>query len=300
MSNLLCQSLRAIGFDAQLALSSTIDHRFDLDFPSLASANHVICVLKHDGEWLYLDATERSGFFGHPSRQIQGRSIFIIDEEAGQLQEVPKLQAAENRIEYKLNLNKKGNGLTGNSHFDYHGLSQIDLRAATKRIAENRLERGLKNYLKEQSANLNYEDVELIIDDAHCQIQATVSSERNFTSIRKKEYLSLAFLPSPDQQEQDPDKKEITFYKTCEERFTIKLTMGKPIQLKAFKPIATSIEGITFNFSVNQIAPDQIQIKYTYINELLHLRGESLAAFWQIRQLIKETLQKSIIYEDPT
>ncbi len=300
MSNLLCQSLRSIGYDAQLALSATIGHSFDLDFPALSSANHVICVLNFEGEWLYMDATEREGFFGYPSQQIQGKHIFIVNDEAGELHLVPEIKASENRVEHQLFLKKSERALTGTVQYDYHGMSQIALRSATKQIGNSRLEERLEPYLERQANNLNYENVTLYLQNDKCTIKGDINSERNFTNIRKKTYLSLAFLPSPHDQEVDAKDTEVHFYRTEDQQFTIRLKLDKAIRLQDFEPVSEKAEGISFDFSVNQKESDEVEIKYRYVNELLLLNNEKIAAFHKINKLIKETLRKSIIYEDPT
>lgn len=297
MSNLLCQSLRAIGYDAQLALSATIGHTFDLDFPSLSSANHVICVLKFNGEWLYMDATEREGFFGYPSRQIQGRNIFIVDDIEGELHLVPKVKATENKVSHQLGLTKNGNALTGTAEYNYHGLSQIDLRSWIKQVGSNRLEIGLESYLENQSSNLNFTNVELSNKEDICRINAEIYSERNFTNIRKKYYLSLAFLPFPHGQEGYAKDTEVNFYKTEYQQFTVLLKLDAPVQVQNFEPVSIKAEGMSFEFNVIQKERDQIEINYKYVNELLFLNNEAMNAFREINILIKETLRKSIIYE---
>ncbi len=300
MSNLLCQSLRSLGYDAKLALSATIGHHFDLDFPSLASANHVICVVQLDGQWIYLDATERSGFFGYPSRQIQGKNIFIINRDSGQLQQVPLIHPSKNRVEHIIHLTKKENGLWGQAEYTYFGLSQIELRNAQKTTASDRLHTPLKNYLERGAANLFYKNVKLLLNDTTSLVKAELSSDRNFTTIRNKNYLSMAFLPHPHQQPDDGHKKTLRFYTTTDQRFVISLKLDGHIRMQPFDPISVKDHGISFQFSVIQTAPDIIEINYRYVNKLLQLSGNQLKAFRQINELINKTLQKSIIYESST
>ncbi|MFK7807790.1 MAG: transglutaminase family protein [Saprospiraceae bacterium] len=300
MSNLLCQSLRSIGYDAKLALSATIGHSHDLDFPSLSSANHAICVLKQDGKWLFMDATEREGFFGFPSRQIQGKNIFVINNDVGEIVKVPKVKASDNIVVHKINLEKVGNTLTGTASYQYHGLSQIDLRSATKYIGSNRLEAALENHLEKQSSNLQYENIDLSLENKKCTINAIVASERNFTTIRKKNYLSLAFLPVPHSQEIEKEKTEANFYKTENQQFIINLTLGEPIKLQELNPVELNQLGISFTFNVVQKTPETIEINYQYLNNNLFLDDEKVKVFHQINSLIQETLKKSIIYENRT
>ena len=298
MSNLLCQALRTLGYDAKIAISSTIDHSFKLDFASVSSANHAICVLEHEGDWLFMDATEDSGFFGFPSRQIQGRNVFIVDDNEGMLQSVPVVKATDNTVHHEINLKEADNGLKGEIHFTYNGLSQIKFRDANKRIASSRLEENLKRYLGEDAKNLVYEDVTLHIDETICEIKADVMTERNFTSIKNKKYLSLAFLPYPHQKRIPPkDAKVLQLSKADDGKFEVKIDFENEIKLHDFESISIQEDGIHFSFDVNQIDPKQIVIKYNYCNEILELKGKSLETFREVNKQIKKTFSKSIIYE---
>jgi hypothetical protein len=75
MAFLIHSILKSYEIESNLALSASITHAFDLDFPSIASADHIICCVKKNGKWIYLDATEISCQYGFPSTQIQGKHI---------------------------------------------------------------------------------------------------------------------------------------------------------------------------------------------------------------------------------
>ncbi|HMT28246.1 MAG TPA: transglutaminase domain-containing protein [Bacteroidia bacterium] len=126
MANLLRQSIRLFGIDAWVALSSTIQHRFDLDFPSIASANHAICVVKIDDKLYFLDPTESFCPFGMPSRQIQGCHILIVDSLQGTLVEVPVVSSEKNKVSAIFTLNKSGDNLAGSFIYVLKGLSKLD------------------------------------------------------------------------------------------------------------------------------------------------------------------------------
>ena len=79
-SNFMWNALRYKGLDARLAISSTLSHFGDMDFPTISGGNHMICVVKKDTGWIFLDGTETSGIYGLPGRFIQGRHIFILGD----------------------------------------------------------------------------------------------------------------------------------------------------------------------------------------------------------------------------
>ena len=80
MAFLIQKMLEYKGIRSNLALSSTSSHEYQFNFPSIASANHLICIAELDGKYYYLDATEKYGIYSIPSRQIINTAAFIIFE----------------------------------------------------------------------------------------------------------------------------------------------------------------------------------------------------------------------------
>ena len=81
MALLLKTLLRAQGFDARLAdigAGDHIDWTAD-EIPTPAAYNHVICVLFHQGDTLFLDATARYAPFGFIPNSLQGRQVCVED-----------------------------------------------------------------------------------------------------------------------------------------------------------------------------------------------------------------------------
>jgi len=78
MANLLFSLYKYFEFDAYLAISKTSSIKEKFDFPSLAEANHMICVLYLDSKPIFLDATENECEFRDPSLQIFNTEAFLI------------------------------------------------------------------------------------------------------------------------------------------------------------------------------------------------------------------------------
>lgn len=78
MATLLTAIYRKFGFEAYPAISQTNQIESSFNFPSIALANHMICVLKLGDQLVYLDPTENGCLFGDPSLQIFGTSAFLI------------------------------------------------------------------------------------------------------------------------------------------------------------------------------------------------------------------------------
>ena len=96
MALLLKTLLRAQGFDARLAdigAGDHIDWTAD-EIPTPAAYNHVICVLFHQGDTLFLDATARYAPFGFIPNSLQGRQVCVEDGDNCLMLTVPVLPPA--------------------------------------------------------------------------------------------------------------------------------------------------------------------------------------------------------------
>lgn len=89
MSTLLVALYSYFGFDSYNAISKTNRLDFEFNFPSIAMANHMICVLELNGEKLFLDATEDVCQFGEPSTQIFGTEALPIQSEVPKFIHIP-------------------------------------------------------------------------------------------------------------------------------------------------------------------------------------------------------------------
>ncbi|MFK8103329.1 MAG: transglutaminase family protein [Saprospiraceae bacterium] len=298
MSNLLCQALKYFGFEAYIAISATLSHPYDFDFPSLASANHAICVVKLGEDWLFLDATEDYGIFGLPSRQIQDKHVFLVNEDQGQVLKVDKVTAAKNAVFHRLQLQQEGQILTGEGQYEYHGLSQIDLQFLQHYTSESKVHRYLSKSFEQKFSNTELSSFQLLNSDSTTAINYQCEINKMFTQIGQRVYLSLDFLPKPHQL---PTKiaEDETFvtYESQHRALHLTLTLDKVVQLKPFEKINFEAEGLRFQMDIQQSEATKIEVYYLYENEHVQLAPHLVKSYNQLNQLIQESLQKSIIYE---
>lgn len=301
MGNLLCQFLKHLGYEAYMAISSTVSHRWDLDFPSLASANHAICVVKINGEWKYLDATESHGIYGYPSRQIQDRNIFIITQNKGHLHKVKQVSPENNRANFDFHFKQNKNSLEGDYRFQLNGLSQIDFVYIQNYSTAGKANEILTKYLEGWAKNLEVKDVNLETDLLTSSLKGQVKSSKNFTALKQKTYLSLNFLPKPDLSDRqlNEDDQLIT-YQTIDNHYNIIVDLEENIRLKEFTTIDFEENGMKFQFKVSQENPKRLNINYRYYNKHILINDELNKSYNKINKIINETLQKTIIYDNKT
>lgn len=298
MSNLLVQSLKHAGIEANMAISSSLSHFTDLDFPSLSSANHCICVVPNEKGYIFLDATESNGIYGFPSRHTQGRHVFVINDSGGELALVPAVLPAENTARYQINLKQEKVDLVGDIKIELNGLSQMDVKNFADFTDENTVTQSLTTYFSNQSNNLAFSDLKLNSQDDKMTLIGAVNSSRILTDLGKKYYLSLNFLPFPHQLSQTKNEKETEkiIYETQNRETEILIDLAEagtiiPLNLSAAE------EGISFNFRIKQTSPQQIRIVYDYKNAHLQMSDEVLAAYHNINKFIRNVFSKTIIYE---
>lgn len=89
MANLTKDMLRIAGFDARLSWIGTNRIAYTYDIPSLAVDNHMICALKMDDKFMFLDATEKHHSFEEYAERLQGKQVLIEDGDSFIIKKIP-------------------------------------------------------------------------------------------------------------------------------------------------------------------------------------------------------------------
>lgn len=95
MALLLRTLLSAQGFDARLAYIGTDDIPYQIsDFPSLASVDHMACVVFHQGRTYWLDATYKHTPMDYVPQAFQGKEVMVEAGDSCRLLTAPTLPVA--------------------------------------------------------------------------------------------------------------------------------------------------------------------------------------------------------------
>ncbi len=198
MSNLLCQALRRKGVEAYLGITATIIHRNDMNFPSLSSADHMICVVKAGDRWLFLDPTDKLSDLTSVSCGIQGRKVFVIGYQRGVYLTVPMEPSSGNADSFYFDLKIQDKRVVGTLTYSAKGGPNEILQHTCSSVPFSRRELLLNEVIRSwvassvpsaSSLNQNGDSVSL-----RCNILLSPSIFVNTPAIS---YLSLAFLPKP-------------------------------------------------------------------------------------------------------
>ncbi|MEL7005094.1 MAG: transglutaminase domain-containing protein [Bacteroidota bacterium] len=90
MANLTKDMLRIAGFDARLSWIGTDRIAYTYDMPSLAVDNHMICAVKLNDQFLFLDATEKHHSIKEYAERLQGKQVLIEDGDSFIIEQIPE------------------------------------------------------------------------------------------------------------------------------------------------------------------------------------------------------------------
>lgn len=95
MALLVHKYLDYLNIPNQLAISASIDYQFELNFPTVSSGNHMVCVyLPNPDEMIILDPTDKYCEFPQPSRHTQNTSVLLLDYENPEFKDIPSITSS--------------------------------------------------------------------------------------------------------------------------------------------------------------------------------------------------------------
>ncbi len=131
MASILTAMLKISGLPAYFTWIGTRDIPYTYtDVPLPVTDNHMICAVKIDKSWTFLDATDPNCIFGFPTSGIQDKEALIsISPEKYELVKVPVIPAAKNIITDSTFLTIAQNTVLGKCSVDYSGYFGSDVYA---------------------------------------------------------------------------------------------------------------------------------------------------------------------------
>jgi len=293
-----------LGIKADLAISSTLSHPVDMDFPTLSSGNHVICVVELNGAYIFLDATESAGVFGYPSRQIQGRQVMLSQAGGAKYIKVPIVSVEENKCisKYTVNIGGELNG-SGIYTVEHHGYSALPIRTLMYSTSEENVQNRFRAYMENKTEGLKFSNLRL---DEHsdpgsikisCELETTLKSRK----LNNKTYLQLGLIEMPFSTMSSRSKKvRSVTYSTINKMTEIHLKFDQAVSLLSEKDTTFNANDISFNWKIEQTDKDHIMVYYHYVNNNIEMNSEQLDSMFELSELIEELFNSTLIYEtDP-
>ena len=196
MANLTKEMLKSIGLDARLVWIGTRRLAYDYSTPSLGVDNHMICAVKYDGDFLFLDATEEFNELGEYAERIQGRQVMIEDGENFISKTIPVAQYSDNTKLLRRKFSLQNEKLSGTSSFQMNGDSKADFLYKINNLQQDKREVALKSYLTDDDKSVvvdNIETTNLEKRDGTIKIDFDFSWEKGISAFGEEIYIDLDF-----------------------------------------------------------------------------------------------------------
>jgi hypothetical protein len=115
MSSILTMMMKAAGIPAYYTWIGTRNLPYEFsDLPLPLVSNHMICTIRLDGRYIFLDGTDPTCIFGFPSGGIQDKEAMIsISEKEYKILKVPVIDKNDNTLTDSTWLELTGDGIRG-------------------------------------------------------------------------------------------------------------------------------------------------------------------------------------------
>ncbi|WP_461597773.1 transglutaminase domain-containing protein [Winogradskyella sp.] len=279
LSNFLSQALKYKGIESTLALAATFDHVSDCDFPSLGSANHVICVAKIDGKEVLLDPTDSVHVEGTPIQSLQGRTILIVDSSGGEFYNVSPFAPENNEILYHfdLELNSDEDVIKGSFKINYDGITGNYLKRALNTRKRTDYTEILKPYYEDIFGDQDISNLSTVNDYKRLNFHGDISIQGKTFSDDNNKYLFFDFLPRLFETESRETLISGTYLgNNFSKNISAKINLDENIE--NFSPIKHQFEeeGMSLNFEINPISPNEIELKYNFVFDYVFIDDENV------------------------
>lgn len=163
MANITKEMLKIAGFDARLGWLGTRHIAYNYSIPSLAVDNHMICVLVQNGNYSYLDATEKYSRIGEYAERIQGKTVMIEDGDNYILKKIPSVPYTHNLEKYELNLKMDSDyTLNGNIKATFLGEAKVQMMNLLDAMPVKEQPYFLRQVLSLQNSHLSFGDIAVL------------------------------------------------------------------------------------------------------------------------------------------
>lgn len=211
MTSILTAMLNYAKIPAYFTWIGTRDIPYDYtEFPLAIVDNHMICTIKLDNNYIFLDGTASSCEFGVPPYQIQGKQAMIsLGENEYKILRVPEMEKTYTRYYDTTFLELTDRGLSGNIHIKMTGYMAINLRDALSVQNEKEHEDYFKDRFQRGSNKTKLSDFKVEKENNDFVIRAKIEIPDYAKKIGDEWYLNMNLFKWYEHAEIDYPKRKI-------------------------------------------------------------------------------------------
>jgi hypothetical protein len=296
MANLLTSLLDYKGIEAYYGITASIYHPVDMDFPSLASGDHAICVVRVKSEWLFLDPTNKLSMELIPPGYIQGRHVLVLDQEHPFFLKIPSRSADKNLKQVNLELNYNDNNLDGTFDAKMTGYCRQEIVGNYFALGRQLFPKLLSPAVLGSFFEFSVESIDYSFDDTIFNVAGKINS-RNFTVEKLKNGNSALFpdfVQIPDVFTGSNQKFEVIVGEAQRYELKYNLQFEHPVRLCPYSPVLFDEDGLVYKMAVTQSGAQSFQISVVYEIPYSIIRVDDLDKVKTCSQLIYRTMRHAI------
>ena len=301
LSNFLSEALNYKGIRSDIALASTYDHITDCDFPSLSSANHVICLAYLENTPILLDPTDPIHIPETPVQSIQNRSILIVNPEGGTWHKVKSFTPQQNLINYniKLNENENGNDINGQFNTTYNGISGNFIRREFRYKSDSKIKSIGNKYYKAVFKDQSISNFEVLNQYKKVNVKGDLYVTGKIFNDVNNRILFIDFLPGLIENDVRDKLLEGTHLgSNFSKKVNLQIKLNK--SFKTYQPIEYNFseEGFSLDVKITNPTDTLVEISYEFIclNPLIEKKNHK--AINSILKSFKKIINEPIILEE--
>lgn len=300
MANVLCQILRYYNLNASIAVIGTIDYPYQIDFPSLASANHAICIVKTKvGKTFYLDATNKTGTYYLPSQFIQGQYYFAFNDRGGEKNRVPIMSSDRNRSNSFFSMMVYKTSLSGTNKNDYLNYSGSMIKHFTRNSTESDAKISISKSFNQLNSTIKFTNIKTNVIDSIVTVNSDVVINNVVNKIDNKNFLLLKFLVFPHQYPKKiKEEFSLITYQTNDSHFFYEINFNDAIKvISKLNDFHFNNEYLSFDLNFKIKDEKTLIIEYYYKLNKIELKNDEIKVYEKLNVDIIKIFNTSIEYE---
>ena len=207
MSNLLYFLLKDIGFDARRCWVGTDRLVYNEKKPSLSIDNHMICAVKTDTGFVYLDATDKYSILGETIEYLQGQIVAIENGENTILDTIPLKPYSSNQIFSTADVIQDSGLLKIKRNVNYKGSNRKEIQGLVTEVFGSEKDKFIKMIFKATNSKLQIDSVSIIDKRNSYNIYLEMIGKNMIFSQAGKLFLPLDYEYGPKLKAIDTTRK---------------------------------------------------------------------------------------------
>ncbi|WP_430967331.1 transglutaminase-like domain-containing protein [Spongiimicrobium sp. 2-473A-2-J] len=298
LSNFLSEALNYKGIKSHIALAATYDHISDCDFPSLSSANHVVCLAYIKDEPIVLDPTDPIHFPETPVQSIQNRSILIINPNGGERYKIKGFTPQQNLIDYEIGLKANSDRMLMEGEFKawYNGISGNFLRREFRYIGKDKMNSAGKRYYESVFGNQSISDFKVNHNANSIGAEGKISINGKIFNDTNNRMLFLDFLPRIIETENRETLLEGTHLgSNFNKNVNLRIEMDEIFE--TFAPIehTFSDKGVSLHLKISNPSDFIIECNYEFMFDYITIEKDNHAITNEVLKSFKKIINEPII-----